>query len=83
MSSKTLAKIVLNTREVHLKVCFSEESFWATTHYTMCLAVMYFNKLQSVCEGKVGAWGLKTSLTTRFDMLEARSEKPAVTENAT
>ena len=39
--------------------------------YAMCLAVMYFNKLQSVCEGKLGAWGLKT----RFDMLKFWGKK--------
>ena len=38
--------------------------FWAP--YAMCLAVMYSNELQSVCEGKLGAWGLRT----RFDMLK-------------
>ena len=53
-----------NTREVHLKVCFREECFWATICYVS--AVKYSIKLQSVCEEKLGAWGLKT----RFDMVK-------------
>ena len=51
-----------NTREVQLKVCFREECFRATIR----MLCVYFNKLQSVCEGKLGAWGLKTT----FDMLK-------------
>ena len=25
----------------------------------VCVAVMYFNELQSVCEGMLGAWGVE------------------------
>ena len=32
----------------------------------ICVAVMYSDELQSVCEGKLGAWGVETSL----DMLK-------------
>ena len=35
-----------NTREVHLKVVLGRNVFGQP--YAMCLAVMYFNKLQSV-----------------------------------
>ena len=66
MPSKHWPKLpYTNTREVHLKVCsidLGRNVFGQP--YAMCLSVMYFNKIQSVCEGKLGAWGFYSEGTS-------------------
>ena len=62
MSSKTWAKIVLYKHERSSFEGLLQGGMFSGNR----MLCVYFNKLQSVCEIKLGAWGLKT----RFDMLK-------------